>query len=186
MNYKDEEDQWSSKYFIPVCCFILFNVGDYVGRFFAEYIKWPKPGRLGMIIVFLLTMLRFAFIPLFLHCHIPNGRQYTSDVFLSDWFYIIFMILFSLSNGYLSNICMMSAPQIVNKAEGQTAASLMVALLGLGLGSGALLSNAVKMLIWKLISSTYDVYIIFTQKMLPHYWYLNVNKEYFSTDCKVT
>ena len=59
------------------------------------------------------------------------------------------MILFSLSNGYLSNICMMSAPQIVKGSEGQTAASLMVALLGLGLGTGALLSYPVKMLIWR-------------------------------------
>ena len=42
---------------------------------------------------------------------------------------------------------MMSAPQIVKGSEGQTAASLMVALLGLGLGTGALLSYPVKMLI---------------------------------------
>jgi len=53
------------------------------------------------------------------------------------------MALFSISGGYLANICMMSAPQICKPAEQQTAASLMVALLGLGLGSGALLSNFV-------------------------------------------
>ena len=33
------------------------------------------------------------------------------------------------------------APQVVRPEEAQTAASLMVALLGLGLGSGAFLSN---------------------------------------------
>ena len=38
-------------------------------------------------------------------------------------------------------------PQIVRSEEGQTAASLMVALLGLGLGSGAFLSNYFVMLI---------------------------------------
>jgi len=42
---------------------------------------------------------------------------------------------------------MMSAPQIVKDNERGTASSLMVALLGLGLGSGALLSYPVKMLI---------------------------------------
>ena len=57
------------------------------------------------------------------------------------------MALFSLSNGYLSQICMMSAPQLVKGAEAQTAGSLMVALLGLGLGSGALVSYPVKFLL---------------------------------------
>ena len=57
------------------------------------------------------------------------------------------MALFSLSNGYLSSICMMSAPQIVKGTEAQTAASLMVALLGLGLGSGALVSYPVQSLL---------------------------------------
>ena len=77
---------------------------------------------------------------------------------------------FSITNGYVGSICMMSAPQVkftlqcaisfdmvsflkivnpqvVRPEEGQTAASLMVALLGLGLGSGAFLSNYFVMLI---------------------------------------
>ena len=74
------------------------------------------------------------------------------------------MLFCSISNGYVGSICMMSAPQvkrispvcnistyvyfqIVRSEEGQTAASLMVALLGLGLGSGAFLSNYFVMLI---------------------------------------
>jgi len=71
-----------------------------------------------------------------------------TDVYMaSDVAYIIIMALFSISNGYVGSICMMSAPQIVRSEEGQTAASLMVALLGLGLGSGAFLSNYFVMLI---------------------------------------
>ena len=138
----------NGNYFIPVCCFVFFNLGDYIGRFVAEYIQWPKPGKVGMIIVFVLSIVRVAFIPLFLNCNIARGpEQDPTGTFNSDWFYIIFMILFSLTNGYLSNICMMSAPQIVQDNEKGTASSLMVALLGLGLGSGALLSYPVKMLI---------------------------------------
>ena len=84
---------------------------------------------------------------------------------------IINMLLCSISNGYVGSICMMSAPQVkqwsfgtcasaqmydistkslvqtVRSEEGQTAASLMVALLGLGLGTGAFLSNYFVMLI---------------------------------------
>ncbi len=84
---------------------------------------------------------RFAFVPLFLYCNVaPENRVLTSVHIKSDLAYILIMILFSVSNGYLASICMMSAPQIVKAAEAQTAASIMVALLGLGLGSGALCS----------------------------------------------
>ena len=54
------ESEWGTKYFIPVCCFVLFNVGDWLGRFSAEMIQWPKPGRFGMFFVLVLTLLRIG------------------------------------------------------------------------------------------------------------------------------
>jgi len=85
---------------------------------------------------------RFVFLPLFLFCNIrPGERGLTPVLFESDAVYIIIMLLFSVSNGYIGSICMISGPQMVRSEEAQTAASLMVALLGLGLGSGAFLSN---------------------------------------------
>ena len=60
------------------------------------------------------------------------------------------MVLFSVSNGYLASICMMSAPKICHPDDQQIAANLMVALLGLGLGTGAGLSNAAVLLLWSL------------------------------------
>lgn len=82
------------------------------------------------------------FLPLFLFCNInPTGRQVTWVAFESDVAYIIIMLLFSVTNGYVGSICMMSGPQMVRPEEAGTAASLMVAMLGLGLGSGAALSN---------------------------------------------
>lgn len=132
-----EYEVWATKYFIPVCCFVLFNVGDYVGRFAAEKLQWPKPGKVDQrvsfasVVVLALSLARLVFIPLFLY----------TNTFHSDSAYIIIMLLFSLSNGYLSNICMMSAPKICHQDDQMTAASLMVACLGLGLGSGAALSN---------------------------------------------
>jgi len=128
---------WATKYFIPVCCFVLFNVGDYVGRFIAEKLQWPKPGKINQpctvssMIVLGLSLTRLVFIPLFMYC----------STFQSDSVYIVIMLLFSLSNGYLSNICMMSGPQVCHPDDQMTAASLMVACLGIGLGTGAALSN---------------------------------------------
>jgi len=139
---------WGSKFYVPVACFLLFNIGDYVGRFLAGLVQWPKPGKLGSYITLGLALARFVFIPLFLICNVrPDDRGLTDVYMASDIAYIIIMALFSISNGYVGSICMMSAPQIVRSEEGQTAASLMVALLGLGLGSGAFLSNYFVMLI---------------------------------------
>lgn len=145
-----DSNDWGTKFFVPVTCFVLFNVGDWIGRFIAELAQWPKPGRFGMWFVFVLSVLRIGFVPLFIYCNVnPTNRELTYVFFGSDYYYIAFMALFSLSNGYLSSICMISAPQVkgIKGAEAQTAASLMVALLGLGLGSGALISYPVQSLL---------------------------------------
>jgi len=136
------DSAWSKTFYVPVACFLLFNIGDYLGRFLASLIAWPKPGKVGSFITLFLSLARVVFIPLFLFCNIrPAERGVTFVAFESDVAYIIIMLLFSVSNGYVGSICMMSGPQVVRGEEAQTAASLMVALLGLGLGSGAFLSN---------------------------------------------
>ena len=42
---QDPESSWSTDYFVPVVCFVLFNVGDWIGRILAERLTWPKPGK---------------------------------------------------------------------------------------------------------------------------------------------
>lgn len=139
---------WASKFYVPVACFLLFNIGDYVGRFLAGLIQFPRPGKSGARIILFLSILRIVFIPLFLFCNLrPAKRGLTSVLFESDIAYILIMAMFSISNGYLSSMCMISGPQVVRPEEAQTAASLMVALLGLGLGVGAFLSNFYVLLI---------------------------------------
>lgn len=138
----DKETGWASTFYVPVGCFLLFNIGDYVGRFLAGLIQLPKPGKVGGYITLALSISRAVFIPLFLLCNVrPQDRGLTSVQFESDIAYIVIMALFSISNGYIGGICMISGPQIVDPEEQQTAASLMVALLGTGLGLGAFLSN---------------------------------------------
>merc|ERR1711892_511412 len=121
-----KDSAWSTTFYVPVACFLLFNIGDYLGSFITLF----------------LSIARFVFIPLFLFCNIrPADRGLTFVAFESDIVYIIIMLLFSVSNGYVGSICMICGPQVVRAEEAQTAASLMVALLGLGLGTGAFLSN---------------------------------------------
>jgi len=138
----DKETGWASTFYVPVGCFLLFNIGDYVGRFLAGLIQWPKAGKIGGYLTLTLSISRAVFIPLFLLCNVrPTERGLTSVQFESDIAYIVIMALFSISNGYIGSICMISGPQIVHPDEAQTAASLMVAMLGTGLGLGAFLSN---------------------------------------------
>ena len=100
-------------------------------------------GKFGAFLCLFFSFARFAFLVLFLLCNVkPSGRVHTSVVFYSDAAYILIMLLFSTTNGYLGSICMISAPQLTSSGtEAQTASSIMVAMLGLGLGSGAALSN---------------------------------------------
>jgi len=142
------DSAWYKTFYVPVSCFLLFNIGDYIGRFLAGLVQWPKPSKVGSYVTLGLSILRFVFIPLFLYCNIrPNDRSITSVAFESDTAYIVIMMLFSISNGYVSSICMISGPQMVAGEEASTAANLMVACLGLGLGLGAFISNFLAKLI---------------------------------------
>ena len=62
----------------------------------------------------------------------------------SDTAYLIFMIIFSLTNGYIGSIVMMFGPKTLENGEDQgRAASLLVSFLVLGLAVGAALSGYV-------------------------------------------
>ncbi len=61
--------------------------------------------------------------------------------FRNDADFIAFMTFFSLSNGYLGNLCMIHGPKTTNSAELQeTTAMVLVACLVLGTGSGSFIS----------------------------------------------
>jgi len=137
----DSKSTWNTSYFVPVCCFLLFNVTDYIGRICGGYTIWPKRDQSYIVLFF--AVLRVAFVPLFLFSNVlPDDRSF-DVVFDSDVYYIVFMVLFGLSNGYISTLCMIYGPGLVEPAEQNTASSMMAAFLGLGLCSGALLSNAI-------------------------------------------
>lgn len=54
--------------------------------------------------------LRVIFVPLFMLCNV-KPRSYLPVLFAHDAWYIIFMILFSFSNGYLASLCMCFGPK---------------------------------------------------------------------------
>uniref|UniRef100_A0A8C9PSK9 Equilibrative nucleoside transporter 2 n=1 Tax=Spermophilus dauricus TaxID=99837 RepID=A0A8C9PSK9_SPEDA len=134
--------KWS-QFFNPICCFLLFNVMDWLGRSLTSYFLWPdEDSRL----LPLLVCLRFLFVPLFMLCHVPE-RTRLPILFPQDAYFITFMLLFAVSNGYLVSLTMCLAPRQVLPHEREVAGALMTFFLALGLSCGASLSFLFKALL---------------------------------------
>ncbi|XP_028278522.1 equilibrative nucleoside transporter 1-like [Parambassis ranga] len=130
-------------YFIPVSCFLLFNLMDWAGRSLTAVCMWPGKDSIWLPV---LVGLRVIFIPLFMLCNV-EPRYYLPVLFSHDAWYIIFMIFFSFSNGYLASLCMCFGPKKVAQHEAETAGAIMAFFLSLGLALGAAMSFAFRAMI---------------------------------------
>ena len=123
--------------FIPLAL-LLWNAGDLTGRWAPlipalNLTQSPKT-------VTALSLARVLFIPLYFLCNIKGrGALIESDLF----YLIVVQFLFGLTNGWLGSICMMAAPEWVDKPEREAAGSFMGLLLVSGLTAGSFLSFAV-------------------------------------------
>uniref|UniRef100_F7HZ16 Solute carrier family 29 member 1 (Augustine blood group) n=1 Tax=Callithrix jacchus TaxID=9483 RepID=F7HZ16_CALJA len=119
-------------YFIPVSCFLTFNMFDWLGRSLTAVFMWPgKDSRWLPSLV----LARLVFVPLLLLCNIKH-RRYLTVVFEHDAWFIFFMAAFAFSNGYLASLCMCFGPKKVKPAEAETAGAIMAFFLCLGLALG--------------------------------------------------
>lgn len=131
-------------FFNPICCFLLFNVMDWLGRSLTSYFLWPDEDSQQLLP--LLVCLRFLFVPLFMLCHVPQHAR-LPIIFRQDAYFITFMLLFAVSNGYLVSLTMCLAPRQVLPHEREVAGALMTFFLALGLSCGASLSFLFKALL---------------------------------------
>ncbi|KAI0034097.1 nucleoside transporter-domain-containing protein [Vararia minispora EC-137] len=86
--------------------FLLFNVGDFAGRYLCSFpllLIWSSKRLLA------LSLARTLFIPLFLACNVNAGAPTLVN---SDFLFFAILFAFGLSNGYVSSLCMMSAPSL--------------------------------------------------------------------------
>lgn len=120
--------------FIPLA-FLFWNTGDLLGRLTTavprlNLVHWPRA-------LFLMSVARFVFIPLYLLCNI-HGK---GAAIASDGFYLVIVqFLFGLSNGYLGSTSMMGAGEWVEVEEREAAGGFMGLMLVGGLTVGSLLS----------------------------------------------
>lgn len=102
---------WANVYFTPVTCFLAFNCGDYFGRILASLVQLPGPSARGQNLTLCLSILRLIFIPLFMFCNAAPDIRNLPVWFKTDADYYALMLMFSISNGYLGNLCMMLGPK---------------------------------------------------------------------------
>ncbi|KAM9233524.1 equilibrative nucleoside transporter 1 isoform 2-T6 [Dugong dugon] len=126
---------WGS-YFIPVSCFLTFNVFDWLGRSLTAVFMWPGKDSHWLPS---LVVARLVFLPLLILCNV-QPRYYLPVVFEHDAWFIFFMATFAFSNGYLASLCMCYGPKKVKPAEAETAGAIMAFFLCLGLALGAVFS----------------------------------------------
>ncbi|KAJ3761005.1 nucleoside transporter-domain-containing protein [Lentinula raphanica] len=109
--------------------FLVFGLGDFFGRYICSFPKlliWSAKRLLA------LSLARTLFIFLFLMCNIqrppilnPNPNPMDSSdptltstpVINSDFLFMLILFLFGASNGYISSLCMMSAPSLEHNSR---------------------------------------------------------------------
>ena len=87
-----------------------------VGRCLASWIQMPGSGPCGRTIVVLFSISRVVFIPLFMYCNAAPTQRHLPILFHNDADFIMFMIFFAVSNGYLVSITTSTFKTIVFKS----------------------------------------------------------------------
>ncbi|NXU07270.1 S29A3 protein, partial [Buphagus erythrorhynchus] len=125
---------WSTKYFTPLTCFLLYNFADWCGRQVTAWIQVPGPKSK---LLPALVLLRTIFLPLFILSNYQPRAHIQTVVFNQDFYPVVFTALLGLSNGYLGTLVMVYGPKIVPKELAEAAGVVMTFYLMLGLALGS-------------------------------------------------
>lgn len=121
--------------------FLLFNVGDWVGRM-MPIARCFQIFQVKYLV--LLSTARTAFLPLFLVCNVVVSGQRKLPVLINnDFIYFVLMWVFAVTNGWICSLAMMAAPQLKTIKSGKEKAmigSVMSFSLIVGLAIGGSLS----------------------------------------------
>lgn len=131
---KSSGSPWSTKYFTPLTCFLLYNFADWCGRQVTAWIQVPGPKSK---LLPALVLLRSIFLPLFILSNYRPRAHIQTVVFNQDIYPVVFTALLGLSNGYLGTLVMVYGPKIVPKELAEAAGVVMTFYLVLGLALGS-------------------------------------------------
>ncbi|GAA5895049.1 hypothetical protein JCM6882_008272 [Rhodosporidiobolus microsporus] len=127
--------------FIPLG-FAVFAGGDWLGRVLPQ---WEKLAFTNYKALLGGSLARLVFIPLFLICNQTAGGE-GAPIIRSDLLFFAIMLLFALSNGYISTLIMLASvvEPSLEEDEIDLAATCLAFYLTLGLAAGSFLSFAVR------------------------------------------
>ncbi|XP_064924052.1 equilibrative nucleoside transporter 3 isoform X2 [Columba livia] len=131
---KSSGSPWSTKYFVPLTSFLLYNFADWCGRQITAWIQVPGP-RSKLLPV--LVLLRTIFLPLFILSNYQPRAHIQMVVFNRDVYPVVFTALLGLSNGYLGTLVIIYGPKIVPKELAEAAGVVMTFYVVLGLAVGS-------------------------------------------------
>ncbi|KAI5475437.1 nucleoside transporter [Pseudohyphozyma bogoriensis] len=131
--------------FVPLG-FIVFNAGDWIGRAMPG---WKRIVFSDWRWLAGCSAARSVFIPLFLLCNVQASSSDSglkSPIFNSDFVFMLLMLLFSITNGYISTLIMLAGliEPSLEEDEVDIAATCLAFYLTSGLAAGSLVSFAVK------------------------------------------
>jgi len=133
----DSESWWCThlggEFYNPVFNFLLFNITDWAGRFLAGQVKLIGKHNGKMLLVAALA--RWAIAGWFLA--IRTSDYSGLSFFGQDWAFIVIMIFFGMTNGYIAALAFEYAPAQVDSANAGLIGSIMPVFMGFGLLSGA-------------------------------------------------
>ena len=119
---ESEEVTW-----YQIMVILLFNIFDTVGRFLGGKLNISHKMTIN------LGLLRLVFVPLTILIGLKNPVQLDQD-----WLKLINLILFALSNGLVSTLCAIKAPQFVREDLREKVGIFISLFLGCGLLTGSL------------------------------------------------
>ncbi|CAR27730.1 hypothetical protein ZYGR_0N02160 [Zygosaccharomyces rouxii] len=122
--------------FVPFI-FTIWNLGDLYGRIIADWPQFRSP-KFTPFKVFVYSLLRMLFVPLFFLFSRVNSSEHTSSPMVKDLLYTLLQFLFGLTNGHVISISFMKVPEALTTDEEKEAAGGFTNIFvsaGLTLGS---------------------------------------------------
>ncbi|OQV17639.1 Equilibrative nucleoside transporter 3 [Hypsibius exemplaris] len=129
---------FTNELFLPLTCFLIMNVGDFIGRWTFGFLLYPRAEQ--DILTLVLSIMRFALIPLLMLCNAQPRKLL--PVFFGDVIYVLLITILAFTNGYLGNLGIMYGPKLVPVTAAETTGTLMGLYLNAGLWLGSILSFA--------------------------------------------
>uniref|UniRef100_A0A3Q4MVP8 Solute carrier family 29 member 3 n=1 Tax=Neolamprologus brichardi TaxID=32507 RepID=A0A3Q4MVP8_NEOBR len=134
---KDSGSPWTTAYFVPLSCFLLYNVADLFGRMATAWLQVPGPTSKVLPV---LVLCRSVMVPLLMLCNYQPRDHLLTVVFNHDAYPVLFNSLLGLSNGYLGTLPMIYGPKVVHRELAEATGVIMSFFLALGLAVGSALS----------------------------------------------